>query len=78
MFKSVEGTFRNGVIELAEVPANIHEARVLVTFFPAGNDSRVDLGSRAIDEQHAADLRRRLASFAEDWNRPEMDVYDAL
>jgi hypothetical protein len=26
----------------------------------------------------AADLRRRLAPFAEDWDRPEMAAYDEL
>ena len=31
-----------------------------------------------IDEVQAADLRVRLSAFEEDWNRPEMDTYDAL
>ncbi len=26
----------------------------------------------------AGDLRARLGSFTEDWDRPDMDVYDAL
>ena len=38
----------------------------------------VNLADRGIDEKQAADLRRRLGAFAEDWDRPEMDVYDAL
>ncbi len=33
---------------------------------------------RGIDETQAADLRARLKSFAEDWERPEMAGYDAL
>ena len=37
----------------------------------------VDLRARGIDEPQAADLRSRLSAFAEDWNRPEMDIYDA-
>jgi Arc/MetJ-type ribon-helix-helix transcriptional regulator len=37
-----------------------------------------DLASRGINESQAADLRQRLKSFADDWNRPEMDVYDAV
>ena len=37
----------------------------------------VDLGQRGIDPDQAADLRHRLAAFAEDWELPEMDVYDA-
>lgn len=36
----------------------------------------VDLRERGIDEAQAADLRARLKTFAEDWNRPEMSVYD--
>jgi hypothetical protein len=38
----------------------------------------VDLRERGIDESQAADLRRRLAPFAEDWDRPEMAAYDQL
>lgn len=36
----------------------------------------VDLRTRGIGEAQAADLRSRLSTFAEDWNRPEMDIYD--
>ena len=35
------------------------------------------LSKYGIDRQQAADLRHRLATFAEDWERPEMDVYDS-
>ena len=36
------------------------------------------LSDYGIDETQAADLRTRLSTFEEDWNRPEMDAYDAL
>jgi hypothetical protein len=36
----------------------------------------IDLQARSIDEAQAADLRARLATFTEEWNNPEMDVYD--
>jgi hypothetical protein len=36
----------------------------------------IDLRARGIDETQAADLRARLKTFAEDWNRPEADIYD--
>lgn len=36
----------------------------------------VDLRKRGIGEAQAADLHARLKTFAEDWNRPEMNVYD--
>jgi hypothetical protein len=38
-------------------------------------DEPVDLRERGIDETQAEDLRRRLASFAEDWDSPEMSAY---
>jgi hypothetical protein len=39
-------------------------------------DGSVGLGERGIDEAHAADLRARLKTFAEDWDRPEAAIYD--
>jgi len=44
----------------------------------AGPAGPVDLRERGIDESQAADLRRRLTPFAEDWDRPEMAAYDEL
>jgi len=41
-------------------------------------NGQVDLTERGIDASQAADLRHRLALFAEDWDRPEMDAYDDL
>src|ERR1039458_205457 len=76
MVKSVEGVYRNGRVELLEPLAEAEGSRVIVTWVrPAGP---VDLLQRGIDEAQAADLRRRLAPFAEDWDRPEMAVYDDL
>lgn len=34
MTQAVEGIYRNGVIELLEVPQDIQESRVLITFLP--------------------------------------------
>jgi hypothetical protein len=36
----------------------------------------IDLKARGIDETQAEELRARLRTFAEDWNRPEADIYD--
>lgn len=36
----------------------------------------VDLRARGISETQAADLRARLNTFAEDWERPEAAIYD--
>ena len=77
MLKSVEGVYREGKVELLESVPEGMTGRVIVTFVssPVG---AVDLAARGIGPEQAADLRHRLAAFAEDWQRPEMDVYDAL
>ena len=74
MVKSVEGVYRSGKIELAETPEDIRDGtRAIVTFLEPGI---TDLRERGISEAAAADLRGRLASFAQDWDSPEMDIYD--
>ena len=40
------------------------------------NKRSIDLQKRGIDKARAADLRERLATFAEDWESPEMSIYD--
>ena len=76
MVKSVEGVYRNGKVELIEPIAEAEGSRVIVTWVQIA--SSVDLRERGIDESQAADLRRRLATFALDWDRPEMNAYDDL
>ena len=74
MLTTIEGVYRGGKIELSETPREAQEgASVLVTFLPSNS---VDLRDRGIDETQAADLRARLATFAEDWESPEMSIYD--
>jgi DNA-binding GntR family transcriptional regulator len=36
----------------------------------------IELAARGIDEAQAADLRARLATFQEEWDSPEMDIYN--
>ena len=76
MVQSVEGVYRNGKVELIEPLDDAEGARVIVTLVRP--QAPVDLAGRGIGPQQAADLRRRLAAFAEDWDRPEMSVYDDL
>jgi predicted DNA-binding antitoxin AbrB/MazE fold protein len=76
MVKSVEGVYRNGKLELLEPLAEAEGSRVIVTWVQS--PGALDLRDWGIDEAQAAALRRRLASFAEDWDRPEMAVYDEL
>ena len=74
MSTTVEGIYRDGEIELSETPRDVCEGtRVVVTFLTPGS---VDLREHGIDKAQAAELRARLACFAEDWESPEMDVYD--
>lgn len=74
MIKRVEGLYRKGKIELTELPANVpDDTPVVVTFLEPGP---VDLRTRGIDEEQAAELRARLAAFGEEWDSPEMNIYD--
>jgi hypothetical protein len=73
--KTVESIFRNGKIELAEDPLDVEEARVIVTFL---SESVVNLSDLGIDNAQTTNLRARIRTFAEDWERPEMGAYDAL
>lgn len=76
MLKAVEGIYRQGKIELLETPPDVQEARVVVTFLPP--EGAIDLQARGISEAEAAKLRARWGAAAEDWDRPEMDVYNDL
>lgn len=78
MLTTIEGVYHNGKIELSEIPQNIREDMiVLVTFFsPQTYEGSIDLQSRGIDRAHAADLRARLGAFTEEWDSPEMAIYD--
>jgi len=74
MLKSIQGVYRHGEIELSEVPDDVpDETHVIVTFLASRS---INLRERGIDEAHTAELRARLAAFVEDWDSPEMDIYD--
>jgi len=74
MLKSVAGVYRDGKIELTELPGDVQdETRVIVTFLEM---SPLDLRARGISETQAAELRAQLATFAEEWDSPEMEPYD--
>jgi hypothetical protein len=75
MLQSAKGVFHAGKIELIESPPDGVEGPVIVTFL---NGPGIDLADRGIDQVQAENLRHRLNAFAEDWQRPEMDVYNAL
>ena len=74
MSRTIEGIYRDGKVELSETPSDVlDDTRVVVTFLPPG---AIDLREHGIDRAQAADLRARFACFIEDWESPEMSVYD--
>lgn len=74
MPKVMEGTYRGGKVELTELVLGIAEnTPVLVTFV---EPPAVDLRALNIDAAQAAEARARFATFAEEWDSPEMSVYD--
>jgi hypothetical protein len=74
MLRTIEGIYRNGKVELTEVPSNVcDETHVLVTFL---EPQSIDLRARGIDAARAAESCARLATFGENWDSPEMAVYD--
>ena len=74
MLTSIPGIYRRGKIELAQHPRDVRdETRVIVTFL---EHDAIDLRARGIGESQAVELRARLAVFAEDWDSPEMSIYD--
>jgi hypothetical protein len=74
MLTSVEGVYRDGKVELLQVPADIQQARVIVTFLPT--EGPIDLHARGIGEEEAAELRWRFGAGAADWDDPAMDIYN--
>ena len=69
---TVEGIYKDGKVELLRSIEDVKEARVLVTFI---DNSDIELTTLGISEAEAAELRDKFATF-EDWNDPEMDLYN--
>ncbi|MBD2056863.1 hypothetical protein H6F88_12700 [Oculatella sp. FACHB-28] len=74
MLVSVEGVYRNGRVELTKNPNNIPEGTSVIVTFVKSNE--IDLESQGIDKEQAKLLRANLATFSEDWDSPEMGIYD--
>lgn len=74
MLISVEGIYRNGRVELTENPHNVSEGTCVIVTFVQSND--IDLASQGIDTEQTKALSASLATFADDWNSPEMSIYD--
>ncbi|AFZ37495.1 hypothetical protein Sta7437_4017 [Stanieria cyanosphaera PCC 7437] len=74
MLVSVEGIYRNGRVELTENPNNMPEGTFVIVTFVTKND--IDLASQGIDREQAEALRASLTTFSDDWDSPEMSIYD--
>lgn len=73
ILNNIEGIYRNGRVELTEQPTDIDEGtRVIVTFIKS---DQIDLASQGINKAQAEILRSRLATFADDWDSPEMSIF---
>lgn len=70
---TIEGTYKNGQVILTETPTQLSESKVLVTFLEI---KEISLSERGIDKTQAAELKGKFNTIAEDWSRPEMDIYD--
>ena len=67
---------RDEDVRLCEQTADEQAADIDRLEEAAGDYRSVDLRSRGISEVQARDLRARLKTFAEDWERPEAAIYD--
>jgi hypothetical protein len=74
MLTSVKGIYRNGRVELMENPNDVPEGTWAIVTFVKSND--INLESQGIDTEQAKVLRASLATFSDDWNSPEMSIYD--
>jgi hypothetical protein len=74
MLTTLQGVYRNGEIVLPNNTIDIPDnTPVIVTFL--GVDG-IDLRAHGITEDQAKTLRVQLAAFAEEWDSPEMSIYD--
>ena len=74
MSQQLTGIYRQGYIELREKPCHLSdETQVFITLSESHD---LPLNTQEITPEQAQQLRHSLASFAEEWNSPEMSIYD--
>jgi hypothetical protein len=74
MLTTVQGFYRNGSVELIENPPNISEGTIAIITFIKSDE--INLADQGINPKQAKILREKLATFSEDWDSPEMSIYD--
>jgi hypothetical protein len=70
----LEGTWEEVAAHAPELAGR--RVRLFVLAETPDDTSAVSLQAHSIDPVQAAELRASLATFAADWEAPEMDVYD--
>ncbi|BAZ67571.1 hypothetical protein ACE1AT_12185 [Pelatocladus sp. BLCC-F211] len=72
MLKSVEGVYKYGTIELSEIPSDVVESRVIVTFLEAKpvkfTPQMMYFGMLATSNQHSTEEDFKIAEFHGDFD----------
>lgn len=71
MLKSVEGVYKHGTIELSEIPSDVVESRVIVTFLEAKpvqfTPQMIYFGMLAASNQQSTEEDFKIAEFDSDF-----------
>ena len=71
--------FSNNLLELAEklsIQIEFNQQHQSHYLPPSMSEQQIDLAAHGIDKEQAEILRASLTTFADDWNSPEMSLYD--
>ena len=66
MLQSIIGTYKDGVVQLMEAPANIQESKVIVTFLDS-TDIDPAISKSALQQENSEDDESPVHSFREGW-----------
>ena len=74
MQTTAHGVYRNGKVEFVELPEGVPDkTHAVVTFV---SKDATELERLGITREQAAEFRWGLGAGIEDWDSPEMDVYN--
>ncbi|MCX7411315.1 MAG: hypothetical protein NTZ32_24825 [Planctomycetales bacterium] len=65
MLQTIEGTYENGRVDLAERPRDVGRVRVIVTFLPPENIAESNTTSAIPPQFTTAELRGKFAAWSE-------------
>ena len=66
MLQSIAGTYKDGVVQLMEAPANIQESKVIVTFLDS-TDIDPAISKSVLQQENNEDDESPVQSFREGW-----------